>query len=84
MNAQEWLSAYAEALGTRPPMPAERDVLLALAGEAAHASERPAAPLACWMAAMAGVDPEDALALARQVGQAAGPDEPAGDEGEHA
>lgn len=67
MNAEDWLSAYAERLGTPSPAPAELDALLALAGEAAHASERIAAPVACWMAAMAGVAPEDALALARQI-----------------
>jgi hypothetical protein len=71
MNALDWLSAYAEQLGTPPPTPAELEVLLALAGEAAHASERRAAPVACWIAARAGVTPEDALALARRI--AAGP-----------
>jgi hypothetical protein len=68
MNAQEWLSAYAELIGTEPPTPAELDALLALAGVAAHASERTAAPVACWMAARAGVSPERARELARQVG----------------
>jgi hypothetical protein len=69
MNAEDWLSAYAEALGTQPPTPAELDVLLALAGEAAHASERIAAPVACWMAAKAGVAAEDALGVARKIGE---------------
>lgn len=69
MNAQEWLSAYAELLGTQPPTPAQLNALLALAGVAAHASERTAAPVACWMAARAGVEPEQARELARQVGE---------------
>jgi hypothetical protein len=69
MNAEDWLSAYAEQLGTRPPTQAERGALLALAGEAAHASERTAAPVACWIAAKAGVAAEDALALARTIGK---------------
>lgn len=69
MNAEDWLSAYAEALGTQPPTPAELDALLALAGEAAHASQRTAAPVACWMAAKAGVAPNDALVLARKTGE---------------
>jgi hypothetical protein len=67
MNARDWLSTYAEQLGTRPPTQAEIDALLALAGEAAHASERMAAPVACWIAAKAGVAPEDALALAKRI-----------------
>jgi hypothetical protein len=65
MNANDWLSAYAEKLGTEPPTPAELEALLALAGVAAHASERPAAPIACWLAARAGVAPEEALARAK-------------------
>ncbi|HWF52112.1 MAG TPA: DUF6457 domain-containing protein [Solirubrobacteraceae bacterium] len=70
MNAEHWLSAYAEQLGTEPPTPAELEMLLALAGDAAHASERRAAPVACWLAARAGVAPEDALALAQKLNQA--------------
>jgi hypothetical protein len=70
MSAEDWLSAYAEKLGTEPPTPAEIEMLLALAGDAAHASERRAAPVACWLAARAGVAPEDALALAQKVSQA--------------
>ena len=73
MNAEDWLSAYAERLGTPPPAPAELGALLALAGEAAHASERIAAPVACWMAARAGVAPENALALARALGESSSP-----------
>jgi hypothetical protein len=68
MNAPDWLSAFAAQLGTKPPAQAEIEALLALAGEAAHASERAAAPVACWIAAQAGVAPEDALALARKLG----------------
>jgi hypothetical protein len=70
MNAQDWLLAYAEQLGTKPPTPAEFDTLLALAGMAAHASERAAAPVACWMAARAGVAPDAALTIARGLGEA--------------
>jgi hypothetical protein len=42
--------------------------VLDLAGEAAHASQRIAAPVACWLAARAGVDLDEALTLARKVG----------------
>jgi hypothetical protein len=67
MNAREWLAAYAEKLGTTPPSTAEFKTLLDVAGEAAHSSERVAAPLSCWLVARAGVEPEEALRLAREV-----------------
>jgi Domain of unknown function (DUF6457) len=68
MNAREWLAAYAEKLGTEPPSNDEFKALLDLAAEAAHSSERVAAPVACWVAARAGVEPEEALRLARELG----------------
>lgn len=67
MNARDWLAAYAEKLGTSPPTTEEFKVLLDVAAEAAHSSERVAAPVACWVAARAGVDPEEALRIAREV-----------------
>ncbi len=67
MNAKQWLAAYAELLGTDAPTTDEFRVLLDLAGVAAHSSERVAAPVSCWLAAQAGVDPEEALRLAREV-----------------
>jgi hypothetical protein len=68
MNAREWIDAYAERLGTTTPSPEDFSLILNLAGEAAHASERVAAPVACWVAARAGVDLAEALDAARQVG----------------
>jgi hypothetical protein len=47
MRAKQWIAAYAEQLGTEPPTPAELKAILDLAAEAAHASERIAAPVAC-------------------------------------
>lgn len=67
MNAREWLAAYAEKLGTTPPSTDEFKTLLDVAGEAAHASERVAAPVACWLVAKGGVDPQEALRLAREL-----------------
>ena len=67
MNANDWLAAYAEKLGTDPPTKDELKAVLDLAGEAAHASQRIAAPVACWLAARAGVSLEEAMELARQV-----------------
>jgi hypothetical protein len=67
VNASEWIAEFASRLGVDPPTSTENDELLEVAAVAAHASERTAAPVACWLAARAGLAPSDALALARQV-----------------
>ena len=67
MNAREWLDAYAERLGVAAPSADEFSVMLEIAAEAAHASERVAAPAACWVAAKASLPLEDALEEARAV-----------------
>ena len=67
MNAREWITAFAARLGVEAPTNTEWATLLDVAGEAAHGSERVAAPIACWVAAKAGVEPEDALGAARDV-----------------
>jgi len=51
----------------------EVDDLLELAGTAAHAFERTAAPLSCWMAASSGLTTAEALALARDVAESLRP-----------
>ena len=68
MNANEWLAAFADRLGVDAPSQDELKAVLDLAAEAAHSSERIAAPVACWLAARAGVDLERALGLAQEVG----------------
>jgi len=65
MNAKDWIAAYAERLGVEPPTAAEFKAILDVAAEAAHASERIAAPVACWLSAKAGRSLEESLALAR-------------------
>jgi hypothetical protein len=67
MTAREWIVAYASSLGMAPPGDDEVEAILALAGVAARASERTAAPVACWMAALSGRSAQDALALARET-----------------
>ena len=67
MNAKEWIEAFAARLGTDAPTPEEFSALLDLAAEAAHSSERVAAPVSCWVTAKAGVAPEEALVAAREV-----------------
>jgi hypothetical protein len=68
MNAREWIDAYAERLGTSAPSAEDFSLILNLAGEAAHASERVAAPVACWVAARAGAGLDLALEAARDIG----------------
>ncbi len=66
-DALAWLDRFADALGVPVPSEAEMLVLLELAGAAAHASHRQAAPVACWLAAQARLDPADALLQAREL-----------------
>jgi Domain of unknown function (DUF6457) len=67
MNAKQWIEAYAQALGTPAPTTEEFRKLLELAGEAAHSSERVAAPVACWVTAKSGRDLDEAMDLARGI-----------------
>ena len=67
MTTAEWVTAYATAAGIPAPSQDDVDILLQLAGVAAHASERTAAPITCWIAATAGLAPARALALAESI-----------------
>jgi len=78
VNARQWISDYAERLGSEPPSAHEWGAILDLAAEAAHSSERVAAPVACWVAAKAGVSIDDALKAARAPAAADGSDSAAG------
>ncbi|MGV3758724.1 MAG: DUF6457 domain-containing protein [Actinomycetota bacterium] len=64
-SGAEWIAAFARQLGVDAPAPDVVETLLELAGVAAHASERIAAPIACYLVGRAGVAPADALAVAR-------------------
>jgi hypothetical protein len=70
MNATEWLAAYAEKLGVPAPTKDELKAVLDLSGEAAHSSQRIAAPVATWLAGRAGVELDEAMRLAREVNPA--------------
>ncbi len=67
MTGNEWIRAFAEQLGIEPLSEADVEALLDLAGVAAHASERLAAPLTCYLVGRAGVAPADALATAQAM-----------------
>ncbi len=66
-DARTFIDRYAAALGVGGLTQAEIDTVLDVAGTAAHASERTAAPLSCWLAAASGLTPGEALAVARDV-----------------
>ena len=67
MRAKAWIAAYSEQLGVEPPTADELKAILELAAEAAHASERIAAPVACWLSAKSGRSLEESLARARAM-----------------
>lgn len=67
MTGNEWINAFAAEVGADAPSPDDIDRLLALGGTAAHASERTAAPIACWLAATAQVSPQRALEIAERL-----------------
>jgi hypothetical protein len=54
MKAQEWVEAFADEVGVAAPTQKEMDEILRLASIAAHASERIAAPIACYLAGTSG------------------------------
>ncbi|HCB34740.1 MAG TPA: hypothetical protein DEP69_06255 [Acidimicrobiaceae bacterium] len=73
LTGRQWAAAFAAQLsaaqaGREVPAPDDDtvDTLLELAGVAAHDSERIAAPIACWLVGVAGIAPDEALALAKE------------------
>jgi len=70
MEPTAWIAAFAEALGVEPPDEATVQQLLDTAAVAAHASQRWAAPIACYLVGLAGhagFDPQGGTAAARAV-----------------
>lgn len=70
MDAKQWIAEFAAAVGAEPPSEEAVESILDLAAVAAHSSERIAAPVACWIAAGAGLDPNRARELAERVAPA--------------
>jgi hypothetical protein len=68
MTRDEWIAAFAREAGLTGPSLVEIRELLDLAGTAAHASERTAAPLACWIAGRSDRSIEELRAAAERVG----------------
>jgi hypothetical protein len=68
MTGREWVAAFAASIGVEAPDEATIEALLDLAGVAAHASERIAAPIACYLVGRAGLEVGAAKAAAEAVG----------------
>jgi hypothetical protein len=66
-EVRSWIDAFADRLGVDPPDDATIELLLDLAGTAAPASQRQAAPIACWLVGRAGVEPSAAVVEAGAV-----------------
>jgi len=75
-TVDEWVEAFTSATNGFPLAEEERDAILELAGVAAHASERTAAPLTCWLAAVAGLSPVAALEIARTLAAQSATEDP--------
>jgi len=67
MTAEEWMERFAEELGADAPDPTEVEEVLRLAAVAAHASERTAAPVACWLAGKTGRPIAELADLAERI-----------------
>lgn len=78
MSGDEWIDAYCARLGVDAPSADDRAAVLALAGVAAHSSERIAAPIACWIAGREGLTLEEAMRVARAVADRPGTSTSAG------
>lgn len=72
MPRTQWLEALAATLGVPAPTDDEVEAVLQLAGDAAHASERTAAPLSAWLVGRAGRPPGAAVADVQQLAERIG------------
>jgi hypothetical protein len=67
MTAPEWIEAFCERIGIEAPDEATTAQILRLAAVAAHASERTAAPVACFLAGGSGRPLEEVERAAESV-----------------
>lgn len=68
MEPEDWIKQFASEIGIEPPSAAEVEKLLNLAGVAAHASARTAAPIACWLAGQSDLSTDELIEVAGRVG----------------
>lgn len=67
MDGAEWIDRFAGLVGVPAPDATTVEALLELAATAAHASERTAAPIACYLAGLTGRPPGELSEIADQV-----------------
>jgi hypothetical protein len=67
MTAEDWIQDFCEQIGVPAPGEADREAILRLAAIAAHASERIAAPIACWVGGASGRSLSELVELAEGV-----------------
>ncbi|HMC07240.1 MAG TPA: DUF6457 domain-containing protein [Solirubrobacterales bacterium] len=67
MTAEEWVRRFAAELGAEAPSSEELDEILKVAAIAAHASERTAAPVACWIGGRSGRSAESLREIAKGI-----------------
>jgi hypothetical protein len=67
MTGEQWIEAFAGAIGRSPPGQDEVDAILELAATAAHSSERTAAPVAAWLAGASGKSLHEVNEAARRI-----------------
>lgn len=67
MSQAEWLERFAAELNTEPPSSEQIEEILAIAGIAAHASERTAAPISAWLIGKTATDVHVAKEAAQRV-----------------
>lgn len=67
VSAQQWYEKFAQEVGGQAPSEDEVSRVLELAGKAAHASERIAAPVACWIAGREGIELSEAIKIAERL-----------------
>ncbi|MSO42401.1 MAG: hypothetical protein EXQ70_11005 [Solirubrobacterales bacterium] len=68
MKPEHWIERFAEGAGVQSPSAEDVEAILDLAGTAAHASERTAAPVACWIGARSGRPLDELAEIAARVG----------------
>jgi hypothetical protein len=70
MTAEQWIAEFCGQIGVEPPDQAQFEAILRLASVAAHASERMAAPVACWVAGTTGRPVSELIAVAEALERA--------------
>jgi uncharacterized protein DUF6457 len=68
MTAADWIQDFCEEIGMPTPSEADIEAILRLAAIAAHASERIAAPIACWIGGASGKSLAELQGVAEALG----------------